>query len=126
MTIDVPAGRTLSDGAAEEIRVVMARRRMSGRQLAQRLGVSANWVSLRMSGAQTINLNDLDRIATVLEVQAVDLLPGRRGAGSSVTDTYRNVRPPAGRPRSYPAGSTHPPVVGGSRRPGSRSAPIAA
>lgn len=63
---------------AEEIRALLARRRMSGRELARHLGVSPSWVSYRLTGTQPIDLNDLDTIARVLQVEIVDLLPRDR------------------------------------------------
>jgi transcriptional regulator with XRE-family HTH domain len=66
---------SLSDQAAEEVRAMLARRRMSGRKLAERLGVSHTWVSYRLTGQQEIGLNELARIAEVLDVAVIDLLP---------------------------------------------------
>jgi len=66
---------TLSQMIAEEIRALMARRRMSGRQLAGKLGVSPSWVSYRLTGAQPIDVNDLSGIAKALGVGVHDLLP---------------------------------------------------
>lgn len=66
---------TLSARVAEEIRAVLARRRMSGRQLATHLGVSQTWMSSRLSGSTPIDLNDLERIASVIGIEVVDLLP---------------------------------------------------
>jgi transcriptional regulator with XRE-family HTH domain len=60
---------------AEEIRAMMARRRVSGAALAAELGVSPAWVSYRLSGKQAIDLNDLERIAAVLQAEVSDLLP---------------------------------------------------
>lgn len=65
----------LSDRVAEEIRSWMGRRRISGAALARALGVSPAWVSYRLTGTQPIDLNDLQRIAAVLSVEAADLLP---------------------------------------------------
>jgi DNA-binding Xre family transcriptional regulator len=65
----------LSDRVAEEIRSWMGRRRLSGAALARALGVSPAWVSYRLTGTQPIDLNDLQRIAAVLNVEAADLLP---------------------------------------------------
>jgi transcriptional regulator with XRE-family HTH domain len=65
---------------AEEIRAMMARRRMTGAGLARTLGVSEAWVSYRLSGKQAIDLNDLERIADVLGVAPQDLLPPQIGA----------------------------------------------
>src|SRR5690242_11047111 len=66
---------TLSDLVAEEVRALLARRRISGRQLATELGVSPSWVSYRLTGVQAIDLNDLMRIARALGVGVHDLLP---------------------------------------------------
>lgn len=65
----------LTDLVAEEIRAMMARRRITGQQMARQLGVSNAWVSYRLNGKQAIDLNDLERIAGVLEVDVQDLLP---------------------------------------------------
>jgi transcriptional regulator with XRE-family HTH domain len=75
MSADVQHTRTLSDQVAEEIRVALARQRISGRELARKLEVSPNWVSLRITGAQAIALNDLEKIAAALGVDALDPLP---------------------------------------------------
>lgn len=56
---------------------MLGRRRMSGRELARQLDVSASWVSYRLTGQQPIDLNDLDRIASTLGVTVADLLPRR-------------------------------------------------
>jgi transcriptional regulator with XRE-family HTH domain len=82
MSPDVQDDRTLSDRIAEEIRVLLTRRRMSGRELARRLDVSPGWVSYRLSGEQEIGTNDLQRIAAVLGVSASDLLPPSTRASS--------------------------------------------
>jgi transcriptional regulator with XRE-family HTH domain len=66
---------TLSELVADEVRVAMTRRRMSGRELATKLNVSPSWVSYRLSGKQPIDLNDLLRIANALGVGVHELLP---------------------------------------------------
>ena len=78
MSIDMrpePSAEEATAAIAEEIRAMMARRRMSGRELARRLDVSPAWVSYRLSGVQEIGVNDLSRIARLLQVHMVDLLP---------------------------------------------------
>ncbi len=70
-----PVTATLSERVAEEVRAMLARRRVSGRKLADQLGVSPSWVSYRLTGAQPIDLNDLERIANALNVEVSDLLP---------------------------------------------------
>lgn len=85
-----PVTATLSDRVAEEVRAMLARRRVSGRKLADQLGVSPSWVSYRLTGTQPIDLNDLERIASALNVEVTDLLPrsseGRVVASSSATN----------------------------------------
>lgn len=56
---------------------MLARRRVSGRELARRLGVSSPWVSNRLTGHLEIGLDELQRIADALEVDVADLLPRR-------------------------------------------------
>jgi transcriptional regulator with XRE-family HTH domain len=89
---------TLSAQVAEEIRALLARRRISGRQLANQLGVSPTWVSNRLTGAQTIDLNDLESMARILGVDVPDLLPRpvRSGGLNEISDPTR----PDGRPAS--------------------------
>lgn len=89
MSIDIRPTVTLSIRVAEEIRALLARRKISGRDLARRLSVSPNWVSLRTSGSQPIDLNDLERIARALDVEVIDLLP----AGSAHRTTGEQIRP---------------------------------
>jgi len=80
MTTNVSAGQVrLTEQVAEEIRALLARRRISGRELARRIGASYSWVNFRLTGAQPLTLDDLDRIAAVLEVDYRDLLPQREG-----------------------------------------------
>ncbi|MEU5939376.1 helix-turn-helix transcriptional regulator [Micromonospora sp. NPDC047548] len=67
--------RTLSDAVAEEIRVLLTRRKWSQRRLAQELNVSPAWLNYRLTGVQAIDLNDLQRIADVLQVSVAALLP---------------------------------------------------
>lgn len=73
--------RSLRDQVAEEIRVTLARRRLSATELARRMGVSQSYLARRMTGAQPFDLDDLDRIADALGVSVRQLLPG--------TDTFR-------------------------------------
>lgn len=53
----------------------MGRRRLSGASLARALNVSPAWVSYRLTGIQEIGVNELERIAAVLDVDVTDLLP---------------------------------------------------
>src|SRR5690554_4433352 len=105
---------SLSERVAEEIRAMLARRRVSGRELARRLGVSSPWVSNRLTGHLEIGLDELQRIADALEVEVADLLPrpvyrdGRRtGEGGIMWPSSHAPATPA--TASYPA-HTVPPV----------------
>jgi len=90
---------SLAARTVEEIRVAMTRRRMTGARLAAELGVSATWVSYRLNGQVTLDLNDLDRIAAVLEVSVAELIPG---ASDRPTRKYLGV------PVQRPAPDVHP------------------
>jgi transcriptional regulator with XRE-family HTH domain len=118
---------TLSARVAEEIRAMLGRKRVTGRELSRRLSVSQPWVSQRLTGHQEIGLNDLERIAAALDVEVADLLPtpvkreirystqatgrptppGRTGDPHRVRTTAKPARPPrAGRPAWTHAGVT--------------------
>lgn len=136
MTITPTAAQTpLSEQVAEEIRGWMGKRRISGAQVARLLGVSQMWVSDRLRGATPINLNDLERIATALDVAVADLLPPgvlqrrpqprAQTTGPSLTQAVRRRqmtirhravpdRPASNRPTSHPPRGVTPPT---SRRP---------
>lgn len=117
---------SLSAQVAEEIRVVMTRRRVKQSDLARTLGKSEQWVSVRLRGVQPIDLNDLQLIAAALDVEVAELLPrpteGRlttyattRGITHAVTnDRSKRLtgRPrPIGRPLgAQPDQSTRRPV----------------
>lgn len=121
MSTDVQHTTTLSDRVAEEIRALLARRRITGRELARRLNISPNWVSLRLSGAQEIGVNDLARIAEALAVQPTDLFPGERHATArkpprSPLDA-RLARPPGRSDPTRPVRETRPGGPQGLRRP---------
>ena len=67
--------QTLGEYVAGEIRANLARRRITGRDLAAKLRVSRSWVSYRLTGTTEISLSDLEQIAAALEVDVSDLLP---------------------------------------------------
>lgn len=111
----------LSDLVAEEIRVMMIRRRTTGRKLARTLGVSPSWLSYRLTGVQEIGLNDLDRIAAALGVSIRDLLPvASSERPNTTTPQYGNLtesmRIPAQRQPHPNDGGSHRPFGGGNTR----------
>jgi len=76
--VGVTTASTLSERVAEEIRVALTRRRMSAAALARQLGVSQTYVWRRLEGQTAFDLDDLEKIAGILEVPVVELL--RRAA----------------------------------------------
>jgi transcriptional regulator with XRE-family HTH domain len=72
-----PRGR-LREHVAEEIRVLLARRKMSGAELARRTGIKQSTMSRRMTGETAFDMDDLEAIATALEIEVSDLIP-RKG-----------------------------------------------
>lgn len=86
MAVNEPRMQTrLTDLVAEEIRALLARRRMSGRELARQLGESPSWVNFRLTGHTPVGLNDLQRIAEALGVGVLDLLPQSMRTESSMS-----------------------------------------
>lgn len=126
MSIDVTPGRTdasLSLRVADEIRVLLTRRRMSQAELARRLEVSGPWLNYRLTGKQPIDLNDLAIIATALSSTPVDILSRALATGESPAKraerrTSRHDIPAAsrpkvtGRPSSYPTNRRRPELIG--------------
>lgn len=118
---------SLSERVAEEIRAVLARRRKSGRSLADDLGVSQTWMSTRLNGTTPIDLNDLERIAIALDVDVADLVLPTRREGRFITavgsDKESQVpvksHKPHGPERSPLTSYPHTTAVGlSTRRPG--------
>jgi transcriptional regulator with XRE-family HTH domain len=116
-------GGSLREHVAEEVRVALARRRMSASRLAKELGVSQTYVWRRLSGETAFDLDDLEKIAKVLRVSIVDLLPK---ASTTVTEAKPDTHAGSltrGRPPGRADRSVRP---GGVRRPTRMTPPIAA
>lgn len=132
-----PRGR-LREYVAEEIRVLLTRKRMSGAELGRRTGIKQSSISRRLTGETAFDMDDLEAIAAVLEVSVADLLPKTVGVGGSLKDGYvpatRSVDPLKARPisggpfsggrrdsarpvSSVPAARRRPQVVSTQRRP---------
>lgn len=65
--------RRLGPTVAEELRALLARRRLSGVQLAKQIHKSQPYVSRRLNGDVAFDLDDLEAIAAVLDIQVTDL-----------------------------------------------------
>lgn len=89
---------------AEEIRALMARRRISGVALASRINRSQSYVSRRLTGEVPFDVDDLEAIAVVLGVTAAKLV-GSAGEGTrqpTVEYFDQTVRPSDTRPKGGP------------------------
>lgn len=75
-----PTRGRLREHVAEEIRVLLARRKMSATQLARLTGLKQSSLSRRMTGETAFDMDDLELIADVLGVSVTDLMPQRTGA----------------------------------------------
>lgn len=65
----------------------MARRRISGVKLAEQIGRTQPYFSRRLNGEIAFDLDDLERIADVLDIAVTDLLP--QSVRNSPTLRYR-------------------------------------
>jgi transcriptional regulator with XRE-family HTH domain len=118
-----PRGR-LREHVAEEIRVLLARKRISAAELARRTGIKQSTMSRRMTGETAFDMDDLEVIAEVLGVEVGELMPRSIRADGGVNTPY----PQAGRtdePSFTPTAAIRP--IGGGRRGATRppSAPRA-
>lgn len=86
-----PTRGRLREHVAEELRVLLARKRISATELARRTGIKQSTLSRRMTGETAFDMDDLETIADALGVDVHDLLPSRqsatRGSGASATVT---------------------------------------
>lgn len=133
MTTSTVRAAKLREGVAEEIRVLLARKRMSGSALAHEIGQSQSYVSRRLNGSTAFDLDDLEQIARVLEVSVTALLPKMATevavGGGVMNQSFRSsgsagrgsTRPtdnrPSGRARSGDARPIGRPGSGAVRRP---------
>ena len=94
---------TLNERVAEEIRVMLARKRLTATDLARKTGMTQRSISRRITGEKAIDMHDLERIAHALDVDIHDLLPARGVNYASSPATPRTMPAPAPR---------HPVTVG--------------
>ena len=67
--------RTYSHAVAEEVRAMMGRRRVTGKQVAAAIGVSQPQASARINGAVAWSVDDVYAVAALLDCKVADLLP---------------------------------------------------
>jgi transcriptional regulator with XRE-family HTH domain len=83
---------------AEEIRVLLARRRISAAELARRTGMKQSTLARRMTGETAFDLDDLELIADVLGVTVTELLPQFSGPSTTTPYVVPAKRPATQRP----------------------------
>ncbi len=95
----------LREMIAEEIRALMARRRVTGARLGLAIGKSDMYVSRRVRGETAFDVDDLEAIAEFFDVSVVDLMPAsitrrrvRTTEGYAVRDPRVSTRPHDHRP----------------------------
>jgi len=88
MTDGVSVQSLLRERVAEEVRALLARKMMTGADLATAIGRSPMYVSRRLRGEVAFDLDDMERLADVFGVGVSDLLPKPEIAS-------RASRPPA-------------------------------
>lgn len=74
MTAAVIARTPFRHLVAAEIRAHLARKRISGRQLARMLDEPPSWAARRLAGDTAMDADDLERIAEALGMDPVELL----------------------------------------------------
>lgn len=89
--MDMPAGKTPESGplaraVSEEIRVMMARRRITAKELSERAGMSANYLGKRLRDAAAFDSNDIEAICAALDE---DLFPFLRACIDAAERTYK-------------------------------------
>lgn len=58
----------------EELRVQMARQRLSQQQVARQLGRDQTWLSRRLNGVTPLTITDAESIASILGITLAQLL----------------------------------------------------
>lgn len=67
--------QTPNEWIAGTIRAELARRKLSGRSVAGRMGMPVNTFRRRLNGEIPFDVSDLVAVADILSVPVVDLLP---------------------------------------------------
>jgi transcriptional regulator with XRE-family HTH domain len=110
----------LRERVAEELRALLARRKVTPTELGRKLGRSQTWVWRRLEGEVAFDLNDLEAIAAALGVAPADLLPPdvRRGTEPNIRNSPVPERPADNRPPGRTSGRS-----GRGDRPLTKSSP---
>lgn len=103
-------GGRLRERTAEEIRVLLARRRISAAELARRTGMKQSTLARRMTGEIAFDLDDLEAISQALDVPVSALMPAAFPLNDrSATSPVRAAKPArtaSTRPKGRPANAS--------------------
>lgn len=92
----------LNERVAEEIRAILARRRLSATELARQMGVTQSYLARRMTGVQPLDLDDIQRVARALDVQPLALFSAAE-TGSTLRYSPAHIPSPRKVRESRPA-----------------------
>jgi transcriptional regulator with XRE-family HTH domain len=115
-SLGVASGTPLRVRVAEEIRVALARKRMSAARLGRELGVSQTYVWRRLKGEVAFDLDDLDRIAEILGISVASLLPTVEPTVRYAEPTKQAASPARRPPDNRPPGQPPTALGSGARR----------
>jgi excisionase family DNA binding protein len=97
----------LAQEFTEAVREHMSRRGVSGLELAKRIGISQNYIAKRLRHEAPFTFNDIENIATALQIPVAALVPGMMAAPTKASSGDSAVVSMAGSPSS-PAPDTAP------------------
>lgn len=72
--------QTTKTGTPDAVRAELARRRVSGRELATRLGWSERTLRRRLAGQTPFTVDELTSVASFLDVPVLELLPAEQAS----------------------------------------------
>jgi transcriptional regulator with XRE-family HTH domain len=99
---------------ARKVRGLLGERNMSKTELGRRIGLSQSAISRRVNALEAFDIDEIERIAEVLDVSVVDLLSARPSAtGRYARAPQKHTHPRGGRP---PGRTSSPTGPDGSRR----------
>lgn len=76
----------LARKVTEALRGYMSRQGVSGLELAKRIGISQNYIAKRLRHEASFTFNDVENIATALQIPIADLVQGRGTAEAKPRD----------------------------------------
>lgn len=75
--------QSLAEFATGQLRAELARRQLTDVEAARRMGVEVTWLSRRKKGTRKITLEDLEVLATGLDLPAAFFMPEGHRVGAT-------------------------------------------